>query len=161
VRWIRCASRSRAFLRAGEASPLTRSKYLWLRNEEHLTTAQADALALLQTCGLKVSRAWAIKEALRGLWGYRQRAAVTRFFARWYGWAIRSRLEPVKQVARMLKRHADGVLRYVQHPITNGVAEGLNSKIMSIKRKAGGFRNAEHFTTAIYFHCGGLDLYPR
>jgi hypothetical protein len=46
-------------------------------------------------------------------------------------------------------------------PITNGVAEGLNSKIMSIKRKAGGFRNAQHFTTAIYFHCGGLDLYPR
>ena len=39
--------------------------------------------------------------------------------------------------------------------------EGLNSKIMSIKRKAGGFRNAAHFTTAIYFHCGGLDLYPR
>ncbi len=37
----------------------------------------------------------------------------------------------------------------------------LNSKIMSIKRKAGGFRNQSNFTTAIYFHCGGLDLYPR
>jgi transposase len=49
----------------------------------------------------------------------------------------------------------------VKHAITNGVAEGLNSKIMSIKRKAGGFRNAQNFTTAIYFHCGGLDLYPR
>ena len=48
-----------------------------------------------------------------------------------------------------------------RHPITNGVAEGLNSKIMSIKRKAGGVRNPSHFTTAIYFHCGGLDLYPR
>ena len=54
-----------------------------------------------------------------------------------------------------------GGLRFVQHPITNGVAEGLTSKIMSIKRKAGGFRNPSHFTTAIYFHCGGLDLYPR
>ena len=51
----------------------------------------------------------------------------------------------------MIKRHLDGVLRYVKHPITNGVAEGLNSKIMSIKRKAGGFRNPSHFTTAIYF----------
>jgi len=38
-----------------------------------------------------------------------------------------------------LKRHLAGVLRFVRHPITNGVAEGLNSKIMSIKRKAGGF----------------------
>ncbi len=61
----------------------------------------------------------------------------------------------------MLKRHRDGVLRFATHPITNGVAEGLNSKIMSIKRKAGGFLNAQHFTTAIYFHCGGLDLDPR
>jgi transposase len=67
----------------------------------------------------------------------------------------------VKQVAATLKRHLDGVLRFVNHPITNGVAEGLNSKIMSIKRKAGGFRNPSNFTTAIYFHCGGLDLYPR
>ena len=38
------------------------------------------------------------------------------------------------------------VLRFVNHPITNGVAEGLNSKIMSIKRKAGGFRNAQNLT---------------
>ncbi len=151
----------RAFLKAGEASPLTRTKYLWLRSEEHQTTEQAEALALLHTHGLHVSRAWAIKESLRALWTYRQRAAVSRFFDRWYAWAIRSRLEPVKRVARTIKRHLDGVLRYVQHPITNGVAEGLNSKIMSVKRKAGGFRNPDHFTIAIYFHCGGLDLYPR
>ena len=59
------------------------------------------------------------------------------------------------------KRHLAGVLRFAKHPITNGAAEGRNSKIMSIKRKAGGFRNPANFTTAIYFHCGGLDLYPR
>jgi transposase len=110
---------------------------------------------------LKVGRAWAIKEALRTLWTYRQPAAVRRFFTRWYGWAVRSRLEPVKEVAATLKRHLAGVLRFVTYPITNGVAEGLNSKIMSIKRKAGGFRNPANFTAAIYFHCGGLDLYPR
>jgi transposase len=151
----------RTLLRAHGTSPLTGTKYLWLYGEERLPAERTDAFAALQTQHLKVGRAWAIKELLRDLWTYRQGAAVRRFFARWYGWAIRSRLEPVKQVARMLHRHLDGVLRYVKHPITNGVAEGLNSKIMSIKRKAGGFRNAEHFTTAIYFHCGGLDLYPR
>ena len=52
-------------------------------------------------------------------------------------------------------RHRDGVLRFVQHPIANGVAAGLDSKIMSIKRKAADVRNPSHFTTAIYFHCGG------
>lgn len=151
----------RTLLREHGTSPLTGTKYLWLYGEERLPAERTAAFAALQAQHLKVSRAWAIKELLRDLWTYRQGAAVRRFFARWYGWAIRSRLEPVKQVARMLHRHLGGVLRYVKHPITNGVAEGLNSKIMSIKRKAGGFRNAQHFTTAIYFHCGGLDLYPR
>ena len=151
----------RAFLRAGEASPLTGTKYVWLFSEERLPEHHAATFASIQSLNLKVGRAWAIKEALRTLWTFRQGAAVTRFFSQWYGWAVRSRLDPVKKVAAMLKNHLDGVLRFVKHPITNGVAEGLNSKIMSIKRKAGGFRNAQNFTTAIYFHCGGLDLYPR
>jgi len=60
-----------------------------------------------------------------------------------------------------LKRHLDNILTYFHHPITNGVAEGLNSKIMSIKRKARGHRNKENFKTAIYFFCGGLDLDPQ
>jgi len=56
--------------------------------------------------------------------------AVKRFFTRWYGWAVRSRLEPVKDVAATLKRHLAGVLRFAKHPITNSVADGLNSKTM-------------------------------
>ncbi len=151
----------REFLGAGEDSPLTGTKYVWLFSDERRPEYHAETFARLQALNLKVGRAWAIKEAVRTLWTYRQSAAVKRFFSRWYGWAVRSRLEPVKQVAATLKRHLDGVLRFVKHPITNGVAEGLNSKIMSIKRKAGGFRNPSNFTTAIYFHCGGLDLYPR
>lgn len=151
----------REFLRAGEASPLTGTKYVWLFSEERRPDYHAETFATLQALNLKVGRAWAIKEALRTLWTYRQTAAVKQFFKDWYGWAVRSRLEPVKKVAATLKRHLAGVLRFVKHPITNGVAEGLNSKIMSIKRKAGGFRNPANFTTAIYFHCGGLDLYPR
>jgi len=151
----------RAFLHDQDRSPLTGTKYLWLFSDEHRPDCHAHTFAMLQALNLKVGRAWAIKEALRTLWTYRQPAAVTRFFTRWYGWAIRSQLAPVKRVAATLKRHLAGVLRFVTHPITNGVAEGLNSKIMSIKRKAGGFRNPSNFTTAIYFHCGGLDLYPR
>lgn len=150
----------RALLREGD-SVLTGTKYLWLYTAEHLPLAHRAPFTALRAMNLKVARAWAIKEALRTLWTYRQHAAVARFFRQWYGWARRSRLEPIKRVAATLQRHLPGVLRYCRHRITNGVAEGLNSKIMSIKRKACGFRNAQHFTTAIYFHCGGLDLYPR
>jgi transposase len=57
-------------------------------------------------------------------------------------------------------RHIDNILTYFQHPVTNAMSEGLNSKIQKIKSMAGCFRNLENFKTAIYFHCGGLELYP-
>ena len=60
----------------------------------------------------------------------------------------------------MIRERIDNVLRYYAHPITNAASEGLNSKIQTIKKMACGFRNREHFKTAIYFHCGGLDLDP-
>jgi transposase len=45
--------------------------------------------------------------------------------------------------------------------LSNGVAEGVNSKIMSVTRREGGYRNIENFKKAIFFYFGGLDLYPR
>ena len=79
----------------------------------------------------------------------------------WYGWAIRSRLEPVKRVARMIQKHWDGVINATTSDVTNALAEGLNSQIQWIKRKACGYRNRERFRTAIYFLLGGLKLYPE
>lgn len=151
----------RTLRRAAGDSVLTGSKYLWLYSQERLPAKHRDRFATLQALNLKVGRAWAIKEALRTLWTYKRVASATRFFQRWFHWARCSRLEPVRKAAATLKRHADGILRYCRHPITNGVTEGLNGKIMTIKRKACGFRNPQNFQTAIYFHCGGLDLYPR
>lgn len=64
------------------------------------------------------------------------------------------------KVGGLIQRHLENILTFCRHRITNGVAEGLNSKIMAIKRKACGYRNRDHFKTAIYFFCSGLDLYP-
>lgn len=151
----------RTLRRINGASVLSGSKYLWLYSQERLPAKHAERFAQLRALNLKVGRAWALKEALRTLWTYQRLSAAQRFFRRWFHWARCSRLEPVRRAAATLKRHADGILRYCQHPITNAATEGLNSKIMAIKRKACGFRNPRNFQTAIYFHCGGLDLYPR
>ena len=48
-----------------------------------------------------------------------------------------------------------------EHRISNAMAEGLNSKVATIQKRACGYRNASHFKVAVYFHCGGLDLWPR
>jgi transposase len=52
------------------------------------------------------------------------------------------------------------VLTYFAHRITNAVAEGLNSKIATVQKRACGYRSRDHFKIAVYFHCGGLNLYP-
>jgi transposase len=147
-------------LRAQGVELLTGSKYLWLYSQEHPPERHRERFDALKSANLKTARAWAIKESLRLLWGYRRRGWALRFWKRWYFWATHSRLQPVIEVARMLQRHLQGVLNFFAHRITNAVAEGLNSKIQTIKKMAYGYRNREHFKTAIFFHCGGLQLYP-
>ncbi len=150
----------RSLKREGDES-LKGTKYLWLYNQENVPERRRSTLETLQALCLKVGRAWAIKESLRGLWTYRRAGWARRFFKRWFWWATHSRLAPVCKVAHMFRNRLENILTYCRHAITNGVAEGLNSKIMTIKRRACGYRNKEHFKTAIYFFCGGLDLYPR
>jgi len=136
------------------------SKYLWLYSRENLPESRRGEFAALMRQELKVGRAWAIKEALRRLWHYAYPASGLKFWKRWYFWATHSRLEPIRKAAETIRRHIDNILTYYQHPVTNAMSEGLNSKIQKIKSMACGFRNTENFKTAIYFHCGGLDLYP-
>jgi transposase len=140
---------------------LKRTKYLWLRNPDRMSAKQWREFAPLRDSRLQVARAWAIKEAAMVLWGYVRRGWAEHMWERWYRWAIRSRLEPIKRVARMIKRHWEGVINAATTDVTNARAEALNSRIQWVKRMACGFRNRKNFRNAIYFHLGGLDLYPE
>lgn len=140
---------------------LTKTRYLWLWNEDHIPPWRRAEFSTLKAMDLKVGRAWSIKENLRLLWGQLTLRKAQNFFKRWYFWATHSRLAAIVKAARTLKAHAAGVLNFVVHGITNACAEGLNSKIEMVQRMACGFRNRKHFRTAIYFHCGGLDLFPE
>lgn len=149
----------RRLLLEGDES-LKKTKYLWLASEENVPEDRRKEFHSLKESDLATARAWAIKENLRHLWTYCSPGWARRFFEDWYSWATRSRLEPIRQLAATVKAHIDNIVTYCKHYITNAVSEGLNSRIMGIKRRAGGFRNPENFKTAIYFHCGGLALYP-
>jgi transposase len=147
-------------LRAGGDQSLVGSKYLWLYAEENLPERHQERFAALREADLKTGRAWAIKETLRWLWTYRSPAWGERHWKRWYFWATHSRLEPVIEVAHMLKRRLSGILSFFKHRITNAGSESLNSRIQAIRVAARGYRNRNNFKTAIYFHCSGLNLYP-
>jgi len=139
---------------------LVKSKYLWLTNPCNMTDQTKARFKELQSSELATGRAWALKEVLRELWNYRSAAWALKFWKRWYYWATHSRLQPMIDAAKLIARHLPNVLTYFKHRITNAVAEGLNSKIATVQKRACGFRNRDHFKIAIYFHCGGLDLYP-
>lgn len=136
------------------------TRYLWLKNPETMNLPSWLALEELRTASLKTARAWAIKEFAATLWSYRYRGWARKGWLRWYSWAIRSRLEPIRKVARMVKRHLEGIVNAVVLGVNNARLEALNGRIQAIKRRACGFRNRERFRNAIYFHLGGLDLYP-
>jgi transposase len=138
-------------LKQADDTRLTGTKYLWLMRPTVRTLQQTD---------LKVARAWTLKERFRQFWDYTYRGAAQTFFARWFWRATHSRLAPMAAVAKLIRRHLPNVLTYVRHGITNAGVEALNATIQWVKKTARGFRNVEHFKTAIYFHCGGLDLYP-
>ena len=139
-------------------SPLTGSKWSWLKKYPDGRSAEAVSFRALNQLNLKTSRAWCIKENFTQFWSYSYQGAAKRFFKEWSNNAMRSRLEPVKKVAKMLRRHETGLLNYSRHRISNACAEGFNSAIQLIKANARGFRNFTNYRTRILFHCGKLDL---
>lgn len=139
---------------------LVGSKFLWLKNPNDMEAALIEKLDQLRKAVDKTSRAWGIKEMAMGLWHYVSRTWAEEAWKRWLGWAIRCRLEPVVKVARMIRDHLWGIVNAVVKKVSNASAESINSKIKLMKVKARGYRNKERFRNAIYFHLGGLDLYP-
>jgi transposase len=153
-------SEHKSLLKEG-SEDLKGTKYIWLTNPAHWTEEQKQQFKELKDKGLKVGRAWGIKELFSDLWGYHYEKPARNFFKKWYWWATHARLNPISDVAKKLKRHLDNILTYLKHRITNAVAEGLNSKIQQIKSAARGFRNFENYRTAILFFCGKLNMYPH
>ena len=140
---------------------LTGTRMVWLYGEENVPERYSNILGELKGKKLKTARGWALKESIRGLWKCSTEKEGQVFFEEWYSWAIRSRLEPVKKVARMMKRHLPNIVSYFKHRITNAALEGINNKIQSLIKKAYGYRNKDRFKNDILFHCGGLNLYPE
>jgi len=145
-------------LGAAGTSPLTGSKWAWLKNYPDRRSAEAVSFRFLNQMNLKTSRAWRIKETFTHFWTYHYTGAAKRFFDAWASNAIRSRLLPVKKVVLMLRRHLSGLLNYSRHRISNACAEGFNSAIQLLKANARGFRNFTNYRARILFHCGKLHM---
>ena len=141
--------------------PLLRnSRYALLKNASNLTSAQREKLEELSLpkFRLKSIRALHIRENFQEIYKARTAKQFAILLQKWYFWATHSRLEPVKKAAQTIKRHWDGVLRWKQSQISNGILEGLNSLVQAAKAKARGFKTFRHFRIIVFLLTGKLDF---
>jgi len=140
---------------------LKKTRYVWLKNPENLTERQAATLEQLslKKLRLKTVRAYHLRLVFQEFWEQTQEAA-EGFLRRWYSWAVRSRLGPMREAAAMVKRHWSGILRWFESRVSNGVLEGINSLVQAAKARARGYRTAKNLITMIYLIAGKLDFSP-
>jgi transposase len=141
-----------------EQRALKHTRYLWLKNNGHLTQKQQQQVESLSRMHLKTSRAYRIKEALRQLWNCHNRDEAEKYLRQWYFWATHSRLKPMIEFARIVKDHWNGILNFFHSRITNGIIEGINSKIKTAMKRAYGFKTFRYLRTIVYLVAGKLAL---
>lgn len=133
-------------------------KYTFLKQPTNMSDSRLRQLNDLLNLNLKVSRAYMRKADFEWFWEIKTKEKAKEFFDLWYSKTIRSRLEPMKKLAKSLKAHLGGLLAFHDHPITNAVAEGINSKIQALKIAARGFRSFASYRVRVLFFCGKLPI---
>jgi transposase len=136
---------------------LKKTRYIWLKNQDNLTTDQQEIVLKLKDTNLKTARAYRIRISLQEMWT--KSTLYSRFyFNEWYNWAIRSKLDPIIKVAKTLRKHEEGILRWFETKMTNGLLEGINSLVQAAKRKARGYRSTKNFIAMIYATANKLSI---
>ena len=107
---------------------------------------------------LKTARAYQIRLTLQELFKQPSREAGEAFLKRWYFWATHSRLEPIIQAAKTIKRHWEGILNWFDSLGTIGLLEWYNSLIQAAKARAPGYRTNRNLITMAYLIAGQLKF---
>jgi transposase len=134
------------------------TRYIWLRNPANLSDRQRATLENLSTHHLKTAPAYQIRLAFRELYEQDTPEQAAGFLKRWYFRATHSRLPPIIDAAHTVKRHWDGILRWFNNKIANGLIEGINSLVQAAKAKARGYRSIRNLKAIVYLIAGKLDL---
>ena len=135
------------------------TRYIFLKNDSNLTAKQKvkkEELSLSKL-NLRSVRAMNIRETFQQIYSAETPEEFELLLNKWYGWITRSQIPQMLSVAKTIKKHWDGILRWKESQINNGILEGLNSVLQAAKRKARGYKSA-HFKTITYLLTGKLDF---
>ena len=142
----------------GEAQRLKDMRWPLLRRGSRVRGRARQKLQALLDSKLATARAWELKETFSHFWSYKSVIWAGAFLDYWCYRAMRSRLEPMKKVARMLRTHEELLLNWfrAKGEISSGAVEGLNNKIRVVTRRSYGFRTYDAMEIALYHTLGRL-----
>jgi transposase len=152
------AGEARRMKQDGYEPVLKHSRWCLLKRPENLTDRQTVKLAELLRYNLQSVRAYLHREDFQRFWEYQSPAWAGRFLDEWCTRVMRSRLEPLKKVARSLRKHRSLLLNWfrAKGTISAGIIEGFNNKAKLTMRKSYGFREYETIELALYHQLGNL-----
>lgn len=152
------AHEARELKRQGRQPLLTHTRWVLLKRPEHRTTTEATRLADLVRYNLKAVRSTLLREDFEPFWTYRSPHWAGIFLDGWCTRVLRSRIEPMQKVARMLRRHRPLLMNWfkARGQISAAAVEGLNNKAKLTTRKAFGFRTYHAIEIALYHTLGQL-----
>jgi transposase len=137
---------------------LTKSRWCLLKRPENLTAQQKLKLKDLVRYNFQSVCAYLLKEDFQQLWNYESTAWAAKLLDEWCRQVMRSRIEPMKKVARTLRAHRELILNYfcAWKEFPSGVTEGLNNKAKVTMRKPYAFRTFRVTELALYHSLGKL-----
>ncbi len=154
------AEEARKLKREGYEPVLTNSRWLLLKRPENLTAKQETKLAELLRYNLKTVRSYLLKEEFQQFWSYSSPYWAGEFLDRWCTKTMRSKIEPMKKMARQLRRHRPLLLNWfrAKGQFSSGIVEGFNNKAKLTTRKSYGFRTYHAAEIALYHALGALPV---
>ena len=152
------ATEARELKARGYEPVLTKTRWLLLKRPENLSKKQGSKLADLLRYNLKSVRSYLLREDFQFFWTYKSTYWAGWFLDKWCTKTMRSKIEPMKKTARMLRKHRQLLLNWfrVQGQLSSGVVEGFNNKAKLTTRKAYGFRTYNAAEIALYHTLGAL-----
>ena len=155
------ATETKALIKKGMDVVLKHSRWCFLKNPENLTDNQKVKLKDLLACNLKTIRAYLLKEDFQNFWCYTSATWAGKFMDQWCTQVMRSKLEPMKKVAKTIRSHKTLILNWFEakNVVSLGAVEGQNNKAKVVIRKSYGFKTSEMLKITLYHKLGNLPVH--
>lgn len=141
-----------------ERKALKGLRWLLFKHSSNRSKEDSRILNALKKGNRRIHRAWVLKDEFEHFWEYNAPWAAERFLKRWTTTALKSRLEPIRDFVKMLRKQMPRIVSFVKTKLTNAMAEGLNRIIRIVKNRASGFRSLPAFSDIIFLTVGELDI---